>query len=741
MDMDEDSEITVCVVGFHHQRGPEVEYVYPDRGQELPPLLSFCALPDGAHLTEEDFSYFTLPAVTSSSTESTSNGDDDGKDEGESESIPKHPTVFGISCNRQLKASELLNRPADVTRSTIQKAVVVLSSKPLFFVRDKLGVVTRAYFAQRDFEDRAIIRDLWESLGGLVGGKDGEGRGRVTENEWNVGISLRGLLGHFKLKTLILVKALLLERKILFFGSTTEKLCTMQYALLSLLPEMMDHLEDASSPLLHTLETKLKRATSLKTSNKASLHAYLGFPLQIFGKGCFFGPYTPLQQLDMLEGPDTKAYLIGSTNALFLQQKDKHAEIVVNVDNATIEVYNPQLKDALLLTPSDKKWIEGLVSDVTASESNLTFTGSEDHIRAQFEEYLSNLVSTVKYDNFLTRHQYYNMASDTPLMPDVDGNPARDYGIPWIRAWRKTRNYEVWGRMTDDELFDIVEARHPGGNSLGISLGDVQMKLAAAAGELKIGERTAPAREAISNTFSNLWNNVESYRERKRLEAEEKVKEKTSAVPPVSTSATTSKPPSIGEKITSSEPATPTSTTAAAAAAVVTSKASAFASSWGSWAAEKRRNLLARKNSRDFTTSLTPSVTSNNGKERSVEGDFGHEHLSDEWRPFDVTTAPRTPSPMTTPPAMFPVQAGEKVEDLVKSEEKEEGEKPDDGVEGGEDKGDDEGVAGEVKEVEDGVGKAAVEADIHTHDEAEKVQEKEEDVAKEETHVDTEGKH
>ncbi|BFZ61516.1 hypothetical protein YB2330_002582 [Saitoella coloradoensis] len=707
MDMDEDNEITVCVVGFHHQRGPEVEYVYPDRGQELPPLLSFCALPDGAHLTEEDFSYFTLPAVTSSTTaDSAKNGDGDKEDESEPEPRPKHPTVFGISCNRQLKASELLNRPADVTRSTIQKAVVVLSSKPLFFVRDKLGVVTRAYFAQRDFEDRTIIQDLWESLGGLVGGKGGEGRGRVTENEWNVGISLRELLGHFKLKTLILVKALLLERKILFFGSTTEKLCTMQYALLSLLPEMMDHLEDASSPLFHTLETKVKRATSLKTSNKASLHAYLGFPLQIFGKGCFFGPYTPLQQLDMLEGPDTKAYLIGSTNALFLQQKDKHAEIVVNVDNATIEVYNPQLKDALLLTPSDKKWIEGLVSDVTASESNLTFTGSEDHIRAQFEEYLTNLLSTVKYDNFLTRHQYYNMASDTPLMPDVEGNPARDYGVAWIREWRKTKNYEVWGRMTDDELFDI-------------------MKLAAAAGELKLGERTAPAREAISNTFSNLWNNVESYRERKRLEAEEKDKEKASAgPPPVSTSAATSKPPSIAEKTKSSEPVTPTSITAATATAAVSSKASAFAASWGSWAAEKRRNLLARKNSRDSTTSLTPSISSTgygtgNGKERSVEGDFGHEHLSDDWRPFDVTKAPRTPSPMSTPPpAMFPVQAGESLGGLIKSDKEEEEEEKGDG-----EVKKDEGVPGEVKEAEENVGQVAAESVAEA--EAEKFEDKE----------------
>jgi hypothetical protein len=62
-------------------------------------------------------------------------------------------TLFGISCTRQMQSAELLNRPAEVTRSTIQKAIVVLARKPLFGpIREKLGVVTRAWFLQRNFE-------------------------------------------------------------------------------------------------------------------------------------------------------------------------------------------------------------------------------------------------------------------------------------------------------------------------------------------------------------------------------------------------------------------------------------------------------------------------------------------------------------------------------------------------------------------------------------------------------------
>jgi hypothetical protein len=46
--------------------------------------------------------------------------------------VPANTTLFGISCNRQLSASELLVRPSDVTRSMVQKAVVVIASQPIF---------------------------------------------------------------------------------------------------------------------------------------------------------------------------------------------------------------------------------------------------------------------------------------------------------------------------------------------------------------------------------------------------------------------------------------------------------------------------------------------------------------------------------------------------------------------------------------------------------------------------------
>ena len=76
----------------------------------------------------------------------------------------------------------------------------------------------------------------------------------------------------------------------------------------------------------------------------------MGLPLQIFGKvwlnsqsklrsvavlilnqGSMFGPYTPLQQLDLLADYGTKSYVVGSTNSLLLQQRDRYSDILINV--------------------------------------------------------------------------------------------------------------------------------------------------------------------------------------------------------------------------------------------------------------------------------------------------------------------------------------------------------------------------------------------------------------------------
>lgn len=155
----------VCVVDFHHARGPEIELWIGAPPAHDPAadndwgLIPYMALPDGAHSLTEEFSYFTLVQK--------------GAEAGEEQS------VFGISCTQQLDAAKLLWKSEDVTRSAVQKAVVALTDRPGEFgrLREKLSVVTRAWFAQRDFRDVEILEvggsSLVFCLRVLVGEREG----------------------------------------------------------------------------------------------------------------------------------------------------------------------------------------------------------------------------------------------------------------------------------------------------------------------------------------------------------------------------------------------------------------------------------------------------------------------------------------------------------------------------------------------------------------------------------------
>ena len=88
----------------------------------------------------EDFSYFTLRHKL----QGTAAASDAG-------TAALATSLFGMSCTRQLDSKLLLHRPDDVTRSTVQKSVVVVVRSPHVFAgwREKLGMVTRAWFMQK----------------------------------------------------------------------------------------------------------------------------------------------------------------------------------------------------------------------------------------------------------------------------------------------------------------------------------------------------------------------------------------------------------------------------------------------------------------------------------------------------------------------------------------------------------------------------------------------------------------
>ncbi|XP_067648728.1 late secretory pathway protein AVL9 homolog isoform X2 [Haliotis asinina] len=219
----EDSPILhVVVIGFHHKKGCQVEYSYPplipgnavdshdvpERWKHLPSL----ALPDGAHNYVKDTVFFHLPSQ------------DGGR-----------KTVYCVSCYRQMDAKDLINKTADVTRSTVQKSVCVLSRLPLYgLIKAKLELITHAYFDERDFSKVELLQQTFNNLSQSMTDSLLDG------SQVFLGLSARDVVMKFKHKIVVLFKLLLLERKVLFFGSPVENLSSTLLSVLSLFPNMVE---------------------------------------------------------------------------------------------------------------------------------------------------------------------------------------------------------------------------------------------------------------------------------------------------------------------------------------------------------------------------------------------------------------------------------------------------------------------------------------------------------------------
>ncbi|KAF8500783.1 transport protein Avl9-domain-containing protein [Russula emetica] len=462
----------VALVDFNHQVGPRVEFsvgsIFENEDEEINKVLPFLALPDGAHLAAEDYSYFHLVP-----------------------NIPNPSTIFGIS-----------------------KRVVVLVSKPIFgSIRDRLGVVTLALFEQKDFSNTHLLVEFYESLQATL-------RSQLTESGLYMGTSLRELVHEFRHRTLVLLKALILQKKILFYGHPVERLCTYQYSLISLIPGLLQTLQDCGSPPLASRAPTLSRPTSLRTSDRRSLWAYLGLPLDLFGKDAFFQPYLPLQQLDLIRS-QSRSFLCGSTNAIVRQQKD--IELLVDIESCSIEFRDPKIERAVALTPADRKWVDEIVKDVNDTwetedagmrwvhiflnvwffllyaNDGRRFKGSDDHLRIKFEEYISAALASVKYGDFFTKGEN----SGVLITPGTggDANTLDDFNPIWIAEFKRTNAFDVWQRITDPMLFDIIEPRHPC-NGKPSAIADITLRLSEGIQELKLEQQLAPTREAISRTIT-----------------------------------------------------------------------------------------------------------------------------------------------------------------------------------------------------------------------------------------------
>lgn len=325
-----------------------------------------------------------------------------------------------------------------------------------------------------------------------------------------------------------------------------------------------------------------------------------------------------MQQLDILADFGTKSYIVGSTNSLLLQQKDRYSDILINLDEGTINITSTSLKAALQLSTPDRRWIDFITQNVndTWDEANpgrpktMGYVGSEEFIRVQFEEYLLSLISSVKYHNHLAKH------ANNPrmLLPYIEGDPSTDFGSDFVEAWSKTENYRIWNSHTDSHLFDIVEPKHPCAG--GLTIEDVQRRITQqvqdmhwdeklAQGKEALGRNLAAGKEKASNIFNKLYADMEAMREAQRKKAEEARIEQEKAASQQQAENRGGSPDSTASKITQNSQATAQS---------VGSKAGAFVNSWATWAGEKRRKAWGGGSSTPPTpTTVSPPESSNGG--------------------------------------------------------------------------------------------------------------------------------
>lgn len=359
----------ILVVGFHHQKGCTVEYIHPpltsstkdsSLTNQLPPEwrhLPHLALPDGCHNYEEDASYFILHAH-------------EGMVGGEG-----MQAVYGVACCRQIDSKEV--KPSvDVTRSTVQKSVCVLSKYPFFgSVEAKLSQVTQAYFEVKDFSDISILHDAMSSLNSTFSST------KPPLGALQVGLSQQSQILKFGHRLLQIFKALLLHKRVLVCGVPTNEVCKTILGILSLFPK--------------ALESFVKPGQ--KTADDC------GFPLQIFTSPFSIQPYLCLQQMDTLAVEDSHL-LVGVANPLFQKHYSKYCDVYVNMEDSVIDVKDAGLRSILYLTSADLRFCDYVltsVQEVTSatpnwnpSKSATGWFGSNEWVRSQFKLYLLSLLST-----------------------------------------------------------------------------------------------------------------------------------------------------------------------------------------------------------------------------------------------------------------------------------------------------------------------------------------------------------
>ncbi|QPG74941.1 hypothetical protein FOA43_002279 [Brettanomyces nanus] len=409
----------------------------------------------------------------------------------------------------------------EFTRSVIQKSVVVITRYPITIqLKEQLSIITKSYFDQLNFADKGIIKALYDNVSlvynshgyrieddDLYEGVNDNPSGStkiIRESDFYIGLNLKELVTKLGRKLLMVYKALLLEQRVLIFCKDLNTLSNIQYSLLSLIPNLLMNLSDCGSPLLDKLSYKLQTPTSLKSSDRGSMLRFVGMPLKLFDKGGFFQPFITLQQLDYLVNKNTQWFLVGTSNDILLERKKEWFDMILYINEndssfpteaasamdfifkdpeVKLEILSKDLKDWITLTSQDKQFIDYVMNEVSKGQKTTkketrvepasskmlnsnaldigSYNGGDDFIRYQFEDYLIGMLSTIKYDQFLSANKD-NLQTLSYLNLNQFEDQVTEFNSRFIDRYMQTQNFKLFEKYTEDELFNFFEPCHVG---------------------------------------------------------------------------------------------------------------------------------------------------------------------------------------------------------------------------------------------------------------------------------------
>uniref|UniRef100_A0A8D0G5K7 AVL9 cell migration associated n=1 Tax=Sphenodon punctatus TaxID=8508 RepID=A0A8D0G5K7_SPHPU len=207
-----------------------------------------------------------------------------------------------------------------------------------------------------------------------------------------------------------------------------------------------------------------------------------GMPLAIFTKGYLCLPYMALQQHHLLSDVTVRGFVAGATNILFRQQKHL-SDAIVEIEEAVVQIHDPELRKVLNPTTSDLRFADYLVKHVTENRDDVFLDGTgweggDEWIRAQLGAYLQTLLAAT-------------------LQPDNE-KMLSDFGTTFVAAWKNTHNYRVWNSNKHPALAE-VNSSHPFQGQYSVS--DVKLRFSHS---VQNSERGKKLGNAMATTSRNV---------------------------------------------------------------------------------------------------------------------------------------------------------------------------------------------------------------------------------------------